>query len=146
MPRYAQITCEFVFESSHQLRRDDWSEGENAEVFGQCVRLHGHSYRLLVTLRGRVDPQTGMVMNFRDLRAVVNERVLARLDHHHLNDVIPELTTAENLCHWIARELIPHLGRLLHRIELWETRNAFAALTVEELREIWEGLGGQALA
>jgi 6-pyruvoyltetrahydropterin/6-carboxytetrahydropterin synthase len=51
----AQIACEFRFEASHQLRRDDWSEAENDAVFGNCARLHGHSYRLVVTLRGPID-------------------------------------------------------------------------------------------
>jgi 6-pyruvoyltetrahydropterin/6-carboxytetrahydropterin synthase len=46
----AQIACEFRFEASYQLRRDDWSEAENDAVFGNCARLHGHSYRLVVDL------------------------------------------------------------------------------------------------
>jgi len=45
----AQIACEFRFEASHQLRREDWSEAENDAVFGNCARLHGHSYRLVIT-------------------------------------------------------------------------------------------------
>ena len=64
----AQITCEFRFEASHLLRRDDWSDAENDAVFGNCARLHGHSYRLCVTLRGPIDGETGMVMNFTDLK------------------------------------------------------------------------------
>jgi 6-pyruvoyltetrahydropterin/6-carboxytetrahydropterin synthase len=46
----AQIAGEFRFEASHQLRCDDWSDAENDAVFGNCARLHGHSYRLVVTL------------------------------------------------------------------------------------------------
>src|SRR5688572_30161943 len=98
MERIALITVEFTFESSHQLWRDDWSESENERVFGNCSRLHGHSYRLLVTLRGPVDPGTGMVRNFRDAKGAVREKVIARIDHRHLNDVIGGITTAENIC------------------------------------------------
>src|SRR5688572_12415730 len=102
MQRTALITCEFTFEASHQLRRGDWPAEENEAVFGSCVRLHGHSYRLLVTLRGPIDAETGMVRNFRDVRQAVRERVILRLDHQHLDDVVGGLTTAENLCYWIA--------------------------------------------
>jgi 6-pyruvoyltetrahydropterin/6-carboxytetrahydropterin synthase len=130
----ALITCEFHFEASHVLRRDDWPEARNEAVFGNCARLHGHSYRLLVTLRGPIDPETGMVRNFRDVKQAVRERVIRRLDHHHLNDVVGGLTTAENLLYWIAEQLLPEMGSLLHRLELWETRSACAALAEEEIR------------
>ena len=133
MPREAQITCEFSFEASHQLRRADWSDAQNDEVFGACARLHGHSYRLLVTLRAPIDPETGMVVNFRDVKAEVKERVVRKLDHQHLDSLLPGLTTAENLCYWIAQQLLPAFGARLHRLELWETRTAFAALEAEDL-------------
>lgn len=133
MHRQAQITCEFTFEASHQLRRADWSDARNDEIFGACARLHGHSYRLLVTLRAPIDPETGMVVNFRDVKSEVKERVVRKLDHQHLDSLLPGLTTAENLCYWIAQELLPAFGERLHRVELWETRTAFAALDGEDL-------------
>lgn len=133
MLRSAHITCEFTFEASHVLRRDDWTEAQNIEVFGSCARLHGHGYRLLVTLRGPIDPATGMVRNFRDVKREVKERVVSRLDHQHLNEVVGGMTTAENLCYWIAAQLLPEFRADLERIELWETRTAFAALTRPEL-------------
>jgi 6-pyruvoyltetrahydropterin/6-carboxytetrahydropterin synthase len=132
----AQIACEFRFEASHVLRRDDWSDAENAAVFGCCTRLHGHSYRLIVTLRGPIDPETGMVMNFKDLKRLVRERVVDRLDHYHLNDVIGELTTAENILYWIAGQLVGAIPYdLLARIELWETATCCAFLAEEELQQ-----------
>jgi 6-pyruvoyltetrahydropterin/6-carboxytetrahydropterin synthase len=136
MERVASITCEFTFEASHQLRREEWSDAENEAVFGSCARLHGHSYRLLITLRGPIDPETGMVRNFRDVRRVVRERVVQRLDHHHLDGVTGDLSTAENLCYWIAGQLVPELGDWLSRVELWETRTACAFLTEEELARV----------
>jgi 6-pyruvoyltetrahydropterin/6-carboxytetrahydropterin synthase len=137
----AQIACEFRFEASHQLRREDWSDAENDAVFGNCARLHGHSYRLCVTLRGPIDGETGMVMNFTDLKRLVRERVVHRLDHQHLNDVVGGLTTAENLLYWIADQLLgpPPAERapavdLLTRIELWETTTCCAFLAEPELQ------------
>jgi 6-pyruvoyltetrahydropterin/6-carboxytetrahydropterin synthase len=132
----AQIACEFRFEASHVLRRDDWSEAENAAVFGNCARLHGHSYRLCVTLRGPIDPETGMVMNFTDLKRMVRERVVHRLDHQHLNDVVSGLTTAENLLYWIADQLLgPIPTDQLVRIELWETTTCCSFLGEAELQQ-----------
>jgi 6-pyruvoyltetrahydropterin/6-carboxytetrahydropterin synthase len=132
----AQIACEFRFEASHVLRRDDWSEAENNAVFGSCTRLHGHSYRLIVTLRGPIDPETGMVMNFRDLKRLVRERVVDRLDHYHLNDVVGGLTTAENILYWIAGQFIGAIPfDLLSRIELWETATCCAFLAEAELQQ-----------
>lgn len=146
MLRTALITCEFTFEASHVLRREDWTDAQNAEVFGNCARLHGHGYRLLVTLRGPIDPVTGMVRNFRDVKREVRERVVERLDHRHLNEVVGGMTTAENLCYWIARALLPPFGSDLHRLELWETRTAFAALTAAELEELMLEAPGAAVA
>ena len=141
MERTAQVTCEFTFEASHQLRRDDWTDAENEAVFGNCVRLHWHSYRLLVTVRGAIDEQTGMVVNFREVKQAVDSRIIERLDHRHVNDVLGELATAENLCYWIGKELAPVFGSRLYRIELWETRNAYAALGEEDLRAIHARFG-----
>jgi 6-pyruvoyltetrahydropterin/6-carboxytetrahydropterin synthase len=143
MERIASITCEFTFEASHRLWRPDWSDDQNEVVFGNCARLHGHSYRLLVTLRGPIDPSTGMVLNFRDVKRGVRELVIARLDHQHLDDIVEGLTTAENLCYWIAARLLPEFGERFDRIELWETRTAFAALTQAELRVQGSGFGPQ---
>lgn len=138
MERVAVITCEFTFESSHQLRRADWSDAENEAVFGNCARLHGHSYRLLVSLRGAIDAATGMVRNFRDVKRIVRECVVSRIDHQHLDQVVGGLTTAENLCYWIAAQLLPEFGPALYRVELWETRNSFAALAEPELAALGE--------
>ena len=133
MRRAATLICDYAFEASHILRRDDWSAAENERVFGDCARLHGHSYLLRLHLRGEVSPEDGMVLNFRDVKAIVERDVLAHLDHRHLNDVLSELTTAENLCHWIGRALLPALGDVLARVELWETRTNAAILTEEDV-------------
>src|SRR5207302_4376634 len=121
--------------------RDDRSEGESEAEHGNSSRLHGHSYRLVVTLRGPIDPATGMVMNFRDVKRLVRERVVSRLDHYHLNDVVGGLTTAENLLYWIADQLLgpPPATRapaadLLTRLELWETASCCAFLAAAELQ------------
>lgn len=143
----AQIACEFRFEASHQLRREDWPDAQNDAVFGNCARLHGHSYRLIVTLRGPIDRETGMVMNFREVKRLVRERVISRLDHQHLNDVVDGLTTAENLLYWIADQLLgPLPPDLLARLELWETATCCAFLAEAELQAFAQARAQAAMA
>lgn len=113
----------FRFEAAHSLTRVP--EGH------KCRRLHGHSYRFVVHLRGNVDPATGWVMDFAELKKVVGPLV-DELDHHNLND-IPAIgeTTAENLAKYLWRRLRPLLPGL-EKIELWETENAGCIYAGEE--------------
>lgn len=86
---------------------------------GKCRNLHGHSYKLFVSLEGPVKPETGMLIDFDDLSKVVREKVLFPLDHSFLNDRIP-LSTAENISTWIWDQLKPDLPELI-QLELFET-------------------------
>lgn len=86
---------------------------------GKCRNLHGHSYQLFVSVEGTPDPATGMIIDFDDLGQVVTARVLSRLDHRFLNDLIP-LSTAENIAAWIWNELAPELPGLV-QVEVYET-------------------------
>ncbi|MEZ5988237.1 MAG: 6-carboxytetrahydropterin synthase QueD [Planctomycetota bacterium] len=106
------VTKVFRFEAAHQL----------PDHPGKCRRLHGHGYRLEVTVGREVDPRTGMVLDFYDLKRIVEDRVVSRLDHRYLNDLL-QPSTAENLCLWIARELaeLP-----LVELRLWETATSCA--------------------
>jgi len=101
----------FEFEAAHRL----------PEHPGKCRRLHGHSYRLVVAVDGRVDPSTGMVIDFSELKRVVADRVVDRLDHACANDLIDN-PTAEVMASWIWNELRAELPGLVE-IELFETRN-----------------------
>src|SRR5713101_195502 len=97
----ALITKIFRFEAAHNL------PGHR----GKCARLHGHSYRLKVTLRGPIkdvpdQSDHGMVMDFEDLSQMVRASGLERLDHSLLNYVTSIPTTAENLVHWVWDALI----------------------------------------
>jgi 6-pyruvoyltetrahydropterin/6-carboxytetrahydropterin synthase len=127
--RYASITKIFRFEAAHHL----------PDHRGQCARLHGHSYRLEVTLRGTIkdapgESDNGMIMDFYDLSSIVKNVIVERLDHQDLNVVTGIYTTAENLVHWMWDELIANglPNKLLHRIRLWETETGFAEVTMQE--------------
>ena len=102
------VTRAFAFEAAHQL---PWHEGK-------CRNLHGHSYRLEVTVEGPVTEQ-GVVVDFSDLKAVVTREVIDRFDHRYLNDIIDN-PTAELLAHDIWKTL-EAAGLAITRLRLWET-------------------------
>ena len=127
--RYGAVTKIFHFESAHHL----------PGYRGKCAHLHGHSYRLEVTIRGPIKDMPGasdhgMVMDFDDLSGTVKNSVIERLDHQDLNEVTGIHTTAENLAHWIWSELTNHgLSQdLLYRIRLWETESGYVEITKAE--------------
>ena len=87
------VTRAFTFEAAHQL---PWHKGK-------CQRLHGHSYRLEVTVEGPVRPD-GMVVDFAELREVVDRDIVSRYDHQYLNDFLDN-PTAELLAQEIWKLL-----------------------------------------
>ena len=101
----------FEFEAAHRLPHHP----------GKCRELHGHSYRLVVCVERPVDAQSGLAIDFGDLKRVVNESVVDRLDHRYLNDDIDN-PTAERIAQWIWDTLTRVLPGLVE-IELFETRN-----------------------
>jgi 6-pyruvoyltetrahydropterin/6-carboxytetrahydropterin synthase len=100
----------FDFEAAHRLPHHP----------GKCRELHGHSYRLVVSVDRPVDAVTGLAIGFSDLKRIVRESVVAELDHRCLNDHI-ENPTAEVVAAWIWRRLGPVLSGLVE-VELYETR------------------------
>jgi 6-pyruvoyltetrahydropterin/6-carboxytetrahydropterin synthase len=105
------IFREFTFEAAHRL--------PNVPEGHKCARLHGHSYRLEVHVRGAVDPVSGMVMDFADIKAAFKP-LEEKLDHYYLNEVEGlENPTSENLARWVWKYLEDVLP--LSRIVVRET-------------------------
>ena len=116
------------FSAAHRLHRDDWDEETNRRVFDKCNNPHGHghTYGLEVTVEGEVDPETGYLMDFGDLKRTVQDAVIRQVDRRHLNFDVPFLRgvnpTAENIAAGIWRELEPRVGPArLVRVRLDET-------------------------
>ncbi len=106
-----RVRRSFDFEAAHLLPHHP----------GKCRDLHGHSYRLVVSVDRPMDPETGLAIDFGDLKRVVRDQVVEVLDHKHLNDIIDN-PTAENIVVWIWQRLAPSLAGLIE-IELFETRS-----------------------
>lgn len=128
MPQ-VQITRRVHFSAAHRLFRGDWSDERNREVFGACsnANWHGHNYELDVTVSGPVDPETGFVLDLKELKELVEERVVRDVDHRNLNLEVAwmgeRIPTTENLVVAIWERLADRLPEAvaLERLVLWET-------------------------
>ena len=118
------------FNAAHRLFRKDWSDDKNHTVFGKCnnPNYHGHNYVLEVWIDGKIDPETGYVIDLKILKEIINTEIVERFDHRNLNLDCPEfenlIPTAENiiLTSWnILRARIEDKFQL--RLKLWETEN-----------------------
>ncbi len=105
------IVKEFTFDAAHRLLNYD----------GPCSNLHGHTYKLQIVLSGPVQ-KNGMVIDFVDLKRIVTEKVISKLDHKFINKIISQ-STAENISIWIWKQLEKKLP--LYEIKLWETATSF---------------------
>ena len=121
----------YTISASHRLHADQLSDEQNQDTFGKCNNPfgHGHNYRIEVTVGGRVDPQTGMVIDLVRLDQVVSTEVIARFDHMNLNldSLFAErVSTTENLCITIYELLAPALlPSQLDKVRIEETENNF---------------------
>ena len=134
-----RVTRRLHFASAHRLSRSDWSAEKNARVFGLCSNpnWHGHNYELDVTVDGEVDPETGYVMDLKELRVLVEDRVIRDLDHRNLNLDVGWLEglnpTTEHLVVAIWDRLVDAMpeGVGLVRLVLYETPRNYVEYTGE---------------
>ncbi len=126
-----RVTRRAHFCSAHRIYRDDWSQEQNREFFGDCSNpnWHGHNYILDVTVEGSVDPETGYVVDLKVIKKVVKERVVDDVDHRNLNLEVPWLegtiVSTENFAVAIWERIADSLpnGVRLNRVFLQETPN-----------------------
>ena len=116
------------FNAAHRLYRPDWDDERNAEVFGLCNNpyYHGHNYELEVRVTGEIDPETGFLIDLKDLKDLIKSEVEDYLDHKNLNEQVPEFKslnpTAENICILIWKRLRAKLDEKYELgVKLWET-------------------------
>ena len=139
-PRLALLlTRRVTFSAAHVLRREEWDDARNESVFGICARDDGHNYVLEVSVSGEPDPETGMVLNLRELDRVVREAIVEHVDHRHLNYDVPFLDgvvpTAENVALAFWERLDGRLeewpsGARLSRLRLVESENNAVELSL----------------
>ena len=134
MNKYVYLTRKVEFAASHIYHNPAFSADENRRIFGKCNNPngHGHNYTLEVTVKGEVDPQTGFVLDLKDLKDILNREVMDVFDHRHLNHEVPEfatqIPTTENIAISIWNRVAPKLsnGTHMHRVRVYETPDLFA--------------------
>lgn len=107
------VSKEFTFDAAHFLTK----------YHGKCENLHGHTYRLRVTVEGPVGEE-GMVVDFKELKALVKEKVIDKYDHQSLNDFFDN-PSAELIVIRIWEDLEKELPVKLYEVTLWETADSF---------------------
>ncbi len=128
------ITRRERFSAAHRLFRADWNDALNLETFGACSNpnWHGHNYVLHVTIKGTINPETGFVVNLKDLSRVLKDTVILKLDHKNINTETDfmqgKIVSTENISVGIWDVLYPEIKKLgaeLHRVRIEETENNF---------------------
>jgi len=118
------VTKAFTFDAAHNL----------INYKGKCEALHGHTYRLEVTVCGTPNElENGLLMDFGDLKDLVNKEVLSKLDHSYLNDHFEQPST-ELVAMWVFETLKPHvekLGLVLTSVRLFETATSWVEIKAD---------------
>lgn len=123
------------FNAAHKLFNPNWSEERNKEVFGPCSNenWHGHNYELIVTVKGQPDPETGFVIDLKQLSILIRKQIIEKVDHKNLNMDVPfmsgKLASTENLVIEFWNILAPLISTIstaqLHCLKLFETPRNF---------------------
>lgn len=122
------VTARLTFSAAHRLHNPDRDADWNRRIYDKCDNPagHGHNYALEVSVRGPIDPETGMVIDLKTLKDIMRERVIDRVDHTNLNEDVDFLRgvipTAENLARCFWQQLAPAIPNgELYEIALQET-------------------------
>lgn len=128
----AYLSLSTHFSAAHRLALPTLTLEQNSEIYGKCARVngHGHNYHLEVTIKGEIDPRTGMIADLGQLQKIVDDLVVEPMDHTFLNKDIPYFAevvpTAENIAVYIRDQLkqpIREIGAKLHKVKLIESPN-----------------------
>lgn len=124
LPPFVSISKLLTFASAHRLPNHD----------GKCKNWHGHEWKVEVTVRKRINPETGMVVDFSKLKGSMKDSIITPLDHDIINKYLDD-PTAENLLLWCWEKLIFDGLKGIERITLWESPDSMAVLDSKSLNE-----------
>ncbi len=132
------------FNAAHKLYNPNWTRERNEEVFGPCANenWHGHNFELIVTVKGKPDPETGFVVDLKQLSQIIKKSIIDKVDHKNLNVDVDFMRGKMASCEILVEEfwkiLAPEVAKItsrgqLHSIRLFETRNNFVEFFGEGL-------------
>ena len=120
------------FNAAHRLHNKNWSDEKNQKIFGKCnyQNYHGHNYELIVSVTGKINPETGYVIDMGELKKIIKNEVEEKLDHKNLNLDVPHFSntipSAENICIYIFDILRDNIdSQFKLSIRLYETPRNF---------------------
>ena len=120
------------FNAAHRLHNKNWSDEKNQKVFGKCnyQNYHGHNYELIVSVTGKINPETGYVIDMGELKKIIKNEIEERLDHKNLNLDVPyfsnTIPSAENICIYIYDILRDNIdSKFKLSVRLYETPRNF---------------------
>ena len=128
------VTRRERFSAAHRLHNENWTDEKNKEVFGACSNplWHGHNYILWVTVKGKINEETGYVIDLKELGKIIKEKIINKVDHKNLNLEVDFLKntiiSTENLAVEFWNQLdqpIRALGCEIHSLKLEETENNY---------------------
>ncbi len=128
------LTRRETFNAGHRLFRPDWTDEENENLYGKCSNphWHGHNYVLYITVKGNVNPETGLVVNLKTLGKLIREHIIEKIDHMNINTQVGfmkgRIASSENIAIAIWEELEPRIkgaGVKLHCVKIVETENNY---------------------
>jgi 6-pyruvoyltetrahydropterin/6-carboxytetrahydropterin synthase len=131
----------YRFAASHRLHSASLGEEENRRIYGKCNNPHGHGHNYVVeiSVSGKVDPATGMIVNLVDLDNFVQREVIEPFDHKSLNEDVAAFASAvpttENLCKEIYQRLKHFPLAKLERVRIEETSNNVFEYAGEEIQD-----------
>lgn len=132
------ISRDAHFCAAHKLYNEKWSKKKNEEIYGACANenWHGHNFDMTVTVKGSINPETGFVINFKDLKKIIRVEILEKVDHKNLNLDVDFMKGKMPSCEVLIVEfwkiLEPKIKKMtdgscrLHCIKLKETNNNYA--------------------
>lgn len=120
------------FNAAHRLHNKNWSDEKNQKIFGKCnyQNYHGHNYELIVSVTGKINPETGYVIDMGELKKIIKNEIEERLDHKNLNLDVPyfsnTIPSAENICIYIYDILRDNIdSQFKLSVRLYETPRNF---------------------
>ena len=121
------ITKQYKFCAAHRYWNEEWSPDKNQDIFGDDIKIHGHNYLLDITISGPVNPDSGFIINLKELNAAVKTQIIEIFDHNQIEKDIPwfqdRQPSTENIVVFIWEQLADKINypANLHAVKLQET-------------------------
>ena len=126
------LTKQYKFCAAHRYWNDAWSDKKNEIIFGDDIRIHGHNYTLFITVKGKINNDSGFIVDLIKLNKLVNNEIIDQFDHSQIETDIPwfkgKQPSTENMVFFMWNEIVDRIpsGAILHCIKLRETPTIFS--------------------